>query len=159
MSFQNFQTEADISHVVLGQKKFGTDYSVECVFPGNNTSSICSSIFIVLRMSVVISVTTNTPITVKDHALSRRSTIVVLVIGVVWARIGVDWPRKTVVDQEAQVDQLYKQDESVEMQHFVLESDHAGALIGARNVRKLGQPTGPHARTYGHGTTPAANEV
>ncbi|KAH0818033.1 hypothetical protein GEV33_004758 [Tenebrio molitor] len=38
----------------------------------------------------------------------------------------------------------------------VLESDHAGALIGARNVRKLGQPTGPHARTYGHGTTPAA---
>jgi hypothetical protein len=32
----------------------------------------------------------------------------------------------------------------------------AGALIGARNVRKLGQPTGPHARTYGHGTTPAA---
>jgi hypothetical protein len=30
----------------------------------------------------------------------------------------------------------------------------AGALIGARNVRKLGQPTGPHARTYGHGTTP-----
>jgi hypothetical protein len=35
----------------------------------------------------------------------------------------------------------------------VLESHHAGALIGARNVRKLGQPTGPHVRTYGHGTT------
>jgi hypothetical protein len=38
----------------------------------------------------------------------------------------------------------------------VNQFSHAGALIGARNVRKLGQPTGPHARTYGHGTTPAA---
>jgi hypothetical protein len=39
---------------------------------------------------------------------------------------------------------------------YYSDTDHAGALIGARNVRKLGQPTGPHARTYGHGTTPAA---
>jgi hypothetical protein len=108
----------EISHVVIGEKKIDTDYFVECVFTGKNISSICSSIFIVL--SVVISVTTNTPITVTDHALSRRSTIVVLVIGVVWARIGVAWPQRNVVDQEAQVEQLYKQNESIETTvHFV----------------------------------------